>query len=170
MFAAPLQCILVVWYSVCTTVTNGGTGTVPPLVMEIQTGSTNNHISQIFFVHLVAPILINRLMTKYCAGVSGNGNIINPRWRPNKKRNGHLSPRSKTNIYHLPTSRPPLFLIGHYLLVAGQYPGRPLIQFEHYLQTLFQLGTFLDRVPCLTPHTAGRPLVCKVFIMINRKL
>jgi hypothetical protein len=30
--------------------TNGGTGTVPLLVMEMQTGSTNNHISQIFFV------------------------------------------------------------------------------------------------------------------------
>jgi hypothetical protein len=55
MFAAPLQCNLVVWYSVCTTMTNGGTGTVSPLVMEMQTGSTNNHISQIFFV-LAAPV------------------------------------------------------------------------------------------------------------------
>jgi hypothetical protein len=36
MFAALLQCTLVVWYSVCTTMTNGGTGTVPPLVMEMQ--------------------------------------------------------------------------------------------------------------------------------------
>ncbi len=35
--------------------TNGGTGIVPPLVMEMQTGSTNNHISQIFFV-LAAPM------------------------------------------------------------------------------------------------------------------
>ena len=35
---------------------------------------------------LAAPILINRLMTNYCAGVSGKGNIINPRWRPNKKK------------------------------------------------------------------------------------
>ncbi len=136
MFAAPLQCTLVVWYSVCTTMTNGGTGTVPPLVMEMQTGSTNNHflcvnstnvmvvlvsststngavINRI--VMLAAPILINRWMTNYCAGVSGNGNIINPRWRPNKKRNGYLSPRSRTNIYHLPASQPPLFLIGHYL-------------------------------------------------------
>jgi hypothetical protein len=40
MFAAPLQCTLVVWYNVCTTMTNGGTGTVPPLVMEMQTCST----------------------------------------------------------------------------------------------------------------------------------
>jgi hypothetical protein len=35
--------------------TNDGTGTVPPLVIELQTGSTNNQISQIFFV-LAAPI------------------------------------------------------------------------------------------------------------------
>jgi hypothetical protein len=49
MFAGPLQCTLVVWYSVCTTMTNGGTGTVSPLVMEMETSSTNNHISQIFF-------------------------------------------------------------------------------------------------------------------------
>jgi hypothetical protein len=35
--------------------TNGGTGTVPTLVMVVQTGSTNNHISQIFFV-LAAPM------------------------------------------------------------------------------------------------------------------
>jgi hypothetical protein len=62
MFAAPLflnsLCLqhhystLEVWYSACTTMTNGGTGTDtnPPLVMEMQTGSTINHISQIFFV------------------------------------------------------------------------------------------------------------------------
>jgi hypothetical protein len=43
--------------------TNGGTGTVPqmywwhvpPLIMERQTGSTNNQISQIFFV-ITAPM------------------------------------------------------------------------------------------------------------------
>jgi hypothetical protein len=34
---------------------NGGTNTVPPLVMEMQTGSTNNYISKIFFV-LAAPM------------------------------------------------------------------------------------------------------------------
>ncbi len=34
---------------------NGGTNTIPPLVMEMQTGSTNIHISQIFFV-LAAPM------------------------------------------------------------------------------------------------------------------
>ncbi len=55
MFAAPLQRTSVAWYSVCTTMTNGGTGTVPPLVMEMQTGSTKYHISQIFFV-LAAPM------------------------------------------------------------------------------------------------------------------
>jgi hypothetical protein len=37
---------------------------------------------------LAAPILIDRLMTNYWAGVSGEGIGINPRWRPNKKRNG----------------------------------------------------------------------------------
>ena len=68
MFAASLQCTLAVWYTVCTTMTNGGTGIVPPLVMELQTGSTNNHISQIFFVFaapmywdwLAAPVLVVR--------------------------------------------------------------------------------------------------------------
>jgi hypothetical protein len=50
MIAAPLQCTLVVWYSVCTTMTNGGTGTVPPLVMEMQTGSTNDRILKILLV------------------------------------------------------------------------------------------------------------------------
>ena len=46
---------------------NGGANTVPPLVMEMQTYSTNNHISQIFFVFaaqmcwwdwLAAPVLM----------------------------------------------------------------------------------------------------------------
>jgi hypothetical protein len=55
MFAASLQCSLAVWYTACTTMTIGGTGTLPSLVMELQTGSTNNHISQIFFV-LAAPM------------------------------------------------------------------------------------------------------------------
>jgi hypothetical protein len=55
MFAAPVQYILATWYSVCTTMTYDGTGTVPPLVMEKQTGSTNDHISKIFFV-LAAPM------------------------------------------------------------------------------------------------------------------
>jgi hypothetical protein len=66
MFAASLQYTLAVWYSACITMTNGGKGivyhqcnggtnTVPPLVMEMQTGSTNNHISQIFVV-LAAPM------------------------------------------------------------------------------------------------------------------
>ncbi len=38
---------------------------------------------------LAAPILIDRWMTNYWAGLSGKGNRINPRWRPNKKRKGH---------------------------------------------------------------------------------
>jgi hypothetical protein len=35
-------------------------------------------------------------------GVSGKGNIIIPRWWPNKKRKGHLSLLSETNIYTFP--------------------------------------------------------------------
>jgi hypothetical protein len=86
---------------------NGGTDMFPLLVMEMQTGSSNNHIFQIFFVlatpiyrwdwlvapvlmvHykgsviLVAPALIDRPMTIHRAGVSGKGNRIIPRWRPN---------------------------------------------------------------------------------------
>jgi hypothetical protein len=51
MFAAPLQCNLALeWWN--------GTSIVPPLVMGMQTGSTNNHISQIFFA-LTAPIYSN---------------------------------------------------------------------------------------------------------------
>jgi hypothetical protein len=34
---------------------------------------------------------------------------LNPRWRPNKNKNGHLSPQSETNIYHMPPSDPPTF-------------------------------------------------------------
>jgi hypothetical protein len=41
---------------------------------------------------LVAPILIGGSMNNYYAGVSGKGNINDPRWGPNKKRNGYLSP------------------------------------------------------------------------------
>ncbi len=50
----------------------GGTKHVPPLVMEMKTDSTNNHISQIFFV-LAAPMywwdwlaaLVPVLMVRY---------------------------------------------------------------------------------------------------------
>jgi hypothetical protein len=80
--------------------------------MVVLVSSTSTNVAVIKkIVMLAAPVQINRSMTNYCAGVSGNGNRINPRWRPNKKRNGHLSPRSRTNVYHLPASRPPLFLI-----------------------------------------------------------
>jgi hypothetical protein len=41
-FDSAVQCLY--------TMTNGGTGTVPQLFMIMQTGSTSNHISQIFFV------------------------------------------------------------------------------------------------------------------------
>jgi hypothetical protein len=79
------------------------------------TGSTNNQISQIFFVFaapmywgdsLEAPVLMvlykggchvsstspNRQIDDYYwAGVSRKENRIFPRRRPNKKRKGHLS-------------------------------------------------------------------------------
>ncbi len=84
------------------------------MVVLVSSTSTNGAVIR-RIVMLAAPILINRSMTNYCAGVSGKGNRIHPRWWPNKKRNGHLSPRSRTNTYHLTAYRPPLFLIGHYL-------------------------------------------------------
>ncbi len=56
---------------------------------------------------LAAPVIIGRSMTNYWAGVRGKGNRINPRWRPNKKRNGLISPQSETNIFHLPASGAP---------------------------------------------------------------
>jgi hypothetical protein len=49
---------------------NGGTNTVPPLVMELQTGSTNNHISRIFFV-LAAP----NVMVVLVSSTSNNGEL-----------------------------------------------------------------------------------------------
>ncbi len=79
------------WYSACSAISHKG------------------------FVMLAAQALIDRSMTNYWAGVSGKGNRIIPRWRPTKKRKGHLSPRFETNIYNLPPSCPPLFLTGHYL-------------------------------------------------------
>jgi hypothetical protein len=84
----------------------------PPLVMEIKTGSTNNHITQIYFVlaalmywwdwlvapvysiwsvkrgsvMLAVPVLIDRSMTLNGLDWSERKRkycIINPRWRPN---------------------------------------------------------------------------------------
>ncbi len=50
-------------------------------------------------------------------GVSGKGNRFNTRWRQNTETNGHQSPRSEANIYHLTPSRPPFFLITPYRTV-----------------------------------------------------
>jgi hypothetical protein len=61
-----------------------------------------------------APILIDRSMTNYSAGVEMEIEL-NPRWRPNTETNGHLSPRSETNIHHMTSSRLTLFFITHYL-------------------------------------------------------
>jgi hypothetical protein len=52
------------------------------MMVLVSSTSTNGAVIK-RIVMLAAPILINRSMTNYCAGVSGNGNIINPRWRPN---------------------------------------------------------------------------------------
>jgi hypothetical protein len=41
--------------SICYTISIGGANMFPPIVMEMQTGSTNKHISQIFFP-LAAPM------------------------------------------------------------------------------------------------------------------
>jgi hypothetical protein len=59
--------------------------------------------------HLAAPTLISRPMT-IDIGMSGKGNIIDPRWRPIQHTKGHLSPPlTETNSYPLPSSRPPCF-------------------------------------------------------------
>jgi hypothetical protein len=65
----------------------GGTVSFPPLVMGD--------------VMLAAPALTDRSMTNYWAGEIGKGNIIIPRWWPNKKRKVHLSPPISI-ICHIP--------------------------------------------------------------------
>jgi hypothetical protein len=81
--AEQLQCTLVVWYSVCTTMTNFScVSSTNVMMVLVSSTSTNGAVIKRIFM-LAAPILINRSMTNHCAGVSGNGNIINPRWRPN---------------------------------------------------------------------------------------
>jgi hypothetical protein len=52
---------------------------------------------------LAAPTLIGRLMSIYSPGVSGKENRINPRWRPNLKKDiYHHSPSPIPIICHLP--------------------------------------------------------------------
>jgi hypothetical protein len=109
------------------------------MVVLVSSTSTNGAVIR-RVVMLAAPILINRSMTNYCAGVSKKWNRINPRWRPNKERNGHLSPRSRTNIYHLPASWPPLFLIGHYL--EGENTLKKFNLLEIYVTFLHILRIF----------------------------
>jgi hypothetical protein len=67
--------------------TVGGTDMFPPLVMEMQTGSTKNHISQIFFVlaapmywwdWLVAPVL-HFLMVRYKGSIMLAATTLNDR-------------------------------------------------------------------------------------------
>ena len=64
---------------------------------------------------LAAHPLIGRPSLNNWAGVSGKRNKFNTRWRLNTETNGHWSPQSQANIYHLPLSRSPFFLITHYL-------------------------------------------------------
>ncbi len=54
-----------------------------------------------------APILIDKSMTNYSAGVSGNGNRIKFKMAANTETNRHLSPRSRPIflthlIFHYP--------------------------------------------------------------------
>jgi hypothetical protein len=58
-------------------------------------------------MYLAAITPIGRPMTIHLSGVRGKGNIINPRWRPNYKTKGHLSPQSETHSYYLPPFRHP---------------------------------------------------------------
>jgi hypothetical protein len=79
---------------------------------------------------LAAPALFDSSMTNDWAGVSGKGHKIIPRWRPNKKRKGHLSPQSETNILSFATFLTPL--VSHWSL--------PLIQ-----QFLFEYLAYRSR-------------------------
>jgi hypothetical protein len=56
-----------------------------------------------------APVLIDRSMTNFLHESAETEKELNPRWRPDTEKNGHRSPRSETNIYHLLPSRPPHF-------------------------------------------------------------
>jgi hypothetical protein len=149
----------------------GGTVPVPSFVIEMQTCSTNDHISQIFFVFaapmywwhwLAAPVLmvclkgivmlaapapIGKSMTNYWAGLRGKRNRIIPRWRPNMKIKGHLTPQSDTVsiICHLPD--PPCFslvttytvrvVFGLFLLFPCQVRSEKIYENVAYLLSFF---------------------------------
>jgi hypothetical protein len=49
------------------------------------------------------------------AVVSGKGNRIISRWRPNKNKNKRRSPQWEIKPKHMTSSRPPLVLVTHYL-------------------------------------------------------
>jgi hypothetical protein len=70
----------------------------------MQTGSTNNHISQIFFV-LAAPTL----MVRYTEFIQDGGMI------KRQKEIFHKHHGPQTYTFHLPPSQPPLFLTVRYL-------------------------------------------------------
>jgi hypothetical protein len=62
-----------------------------------------------------APRLFGKTLPIQSAGVSGSGNRIIPRWRPNQKQKEHQSQQWELKSKHLTSSRPPLVLITHYL-------------------------------------------------------
>ncbi len=49
------------------------------------------------------------------AGVNGKGNRIIPRWQPISETKERRSPQGELKTKHLPSPRPLLFLITHYL-------------------------------------------------------
>jgi hypothetical protein len=71
---------------------------------------------------------------------------LNPRWQPNKKKNGHLSPRSKTNIYHMPPSRPPYFFITHYTFKCAFIDAQKKYLQQYCMHKLGYKMLFLTRI------------------------
>jgi hypothetical protein len=109
-------------------------------------------------------IAIRQDLTLYNSnGESGNGNLFFSRWRRNLKSKELRSPRSKTIIKHLSSSRPPYFSLfttfnkvflhhkSHFIYLRGSNrklsrPGNRTCQYtEKLLQTILlfrQAGKF----------------------------
>ncbi len=92
----------------------------------MQTGSTNNHISQIFFV-FAAPMYWWDWLAAAVLMVRYKGD-----WRPNKKIKGHHGQRPISIICHLPDP-----LISHWSLLYLRRQGPPMaikiikVHFKH---------------------------------------
>ncbi len=65
-----------------------------------------------------------RLNVELLANIDSD-KVYSRQWQ-NKQRKGHTS-RSEANIYHLPSSRPPLFLISHQLTTGTKIMGKILL-------------------------------------------